>query len=144
MKITALSLVCAAAILAGCGGTPDPVAVACKPRDVKVANANQHFVSTLEEERTPATVLLKKKGVVRKATLDKPGENPLRVLFFQTGVTGCPWLAANDASTPVVIKDGFIYRVGNQRLRDLTDDGWTLREAAWPWQDYNFGYLPAK
>jgi hypothetical protein len=140
----AFAVLLGASVLAGCGGTPDPNAAKCPPKAVKTAADNRYFLDGLEEGRTPAIALLKKKGVARKATLEKPGENPLRVVFFQTGVPGCSWMASRSVTTAVVLKDGFVYRIGNERLRDMTDDGWHVREAAWPWQNYDFGYLPAK
>jgi hypothetical protein len=49
-----------------------------------------------------------------------------------------------ESLTPVVVKDGVIVAVGTPAVKDMAAHGWTLKEAAWPWQRYDFGYIPMK
>lgn len=140
-KIGCLALVAA---LAACGGKPDPLVARCPARAVQMADRNQTFLTRVEMGETSAKPLNGLGGLVRQATLDRPGQAPLKVAFFQTGVLGCPWQVNQPMITPVVIKDGVIVAVGSQMLQGMIDDGWQIREATWPWNDYQFGYIPPR
>lgn len=129
--------------VAGCS-KPDPLDLKCPKTSVKITDANHTFMTRVDPGYTSAKPLNKLKGMVRQATLDKAGEAPLKVAFFQTAVRGCPWQVAQPAITPVVVKDGVIVSVGSDMLQGMIDDGWKIREAAWPWNNYRFGYIPAR
>lgn len=130
--------------LAGCSKpAPDPNIAACPERTILILQKNQAFMENVKAGETSAKDLKKLKGLTRKATLEKGGES-MKVSFYQTGLPRCPWVLARESQTPVVIKDDVIQSVGGQALKDLTAKGWVLKESTWPWQRYDFGYLPVK
>lgn len=130
--------------LASCGGKPDPLDVMCPADAVRVADKNQTFFSRVEMGQTSAKPLNGLSGMVRQVTLERAGQTPMKVAFFKTAVQGCPWQSGQATITPVVIKDGVIMAVGSVMLQNLIDDGWAIREATWPWNDYQFGYIPPR
>lgn len=142
-KLTAAGLMAGVALLAACS-KPAPLELMCPAGAVRVAEANRTFLNRVEMGETSAKPLNGLDGLLRKATLDKDGKPPLRVAFFQTGVVGCPWHVGQPTITPVVIRDGVIVAVGSLMLNGMIDEGWQIREAEWPWNDYHFGYLPPR
>lgn len=134
-----------AAAVTGCGGKPppDPAIALCPARTIAVLQKNQTVLAAVVPGESPASTVKGLRGVARHATLDRGGE-AMGVVFFQTGLPKCPWLRGQDALTPVVIKDDVIVAKGHDMLTDLTHKGWVIREATWPWQRYEFGYLPQK
>ena len=133
-------------VLAGCNSgdeakLTDPK---CPQRAVQVALENQTFLShEVVVGETSSKILKSRKGVYRKAVLEREGQTRDAV-FLVTGVQGCKWLPGSSLLTPVVVQDGVIVATGSQALRDMTAQGWKIREAVWPWQNYDFGYLPKK
>lgn len=133
-------------VLAGCssGDEAKLTDAACPQRAVQVALDNQTFLShEVVVGQTSSQTLKRRKGVYRKATLEREGQYRDAV-FLVTGVQGCKWLPGSSLLTPVVVQDGVIVATGSQTLRDMTAQGWKIREAVWPWQSYDFGYLPKK
>lgn len=141
-------MVCGLAAMAagGCGQKKmtDPVAVRCPEKTVRMLQINQRFVDSVVPGETPVKGLKKLKGIRRWAVLEKPGEAPLDVAFLQTGLPTCPWVVASESLTPLVVKDGVIVKLGTQRVRDMAAEGWVIKGAAWPWQRYDFGYIPTR
>lgn len=132
-------------LVAGCSSDkpiPDPAIAACPEARVSLVQDNQRFLDTVKVGETKASKLSDLEGLRRKATLVKSGEKPMDVWFYQTGLPGCPWAMSVESLTPVVIKDKVIVAYGTQSVKDMTAHGWVLKEATWPWQRYDFGYLP--
>lgn len=144
MKQTAL-LALVAMTTAACGGKPppDPAIAVCPAKTIQIIQANQLALRTVEPGQTAVEHLNGMRGVNRSATLEKNGET-LPVVFYQTGLPKCPWMAGQETMTPVVVRDGVIVAMGSQMLVDMTHSGWVIKEATWPWQRYDFGYLPIK
>ncbi len=134
-----------AVLVSGCGGRApvDPNIALCPAKTIAVIQTNQHALGEIVPGKTSADALKGLNGVARTATLEKSGES-LPVIFYQTGLPKCPWMSGVETLTPVVVKDGVIVAKGAQMVADMTHSGWTIREAAWPWQRYEFGYLPSK
>lgn len=149
MNLTPLKMTVAGLLLVAVGGCssskpkPDPLIKACPERVISVVQANQSFLEQVVRGSTPAKDLTKLKGLKRKATLVRNGEE-MGVAFYQTGIPGCPWVMSRESLTPVVVQNGVIMAVGTTAVQDMTAKGWSLKEAAWPWQRYDFGYLPQK
>lgn len=146
MKKILLLMVCLA-VVAGCSRAKpkiDPAIAACPERTLRMLQDNQRYFETLEKGEQPVESLRKVKGFVREATLVKLNEEPMKVLFYQTGLPTCAWLVYKEVYTPVVIRDRTIVAVGSEQVKELTAHGWALQEAAWPWQRYDFGYIPPK
>lgn len=144
MKKLALILTMLAVV--GCSSDkpkPDPLIAACPERTVSMVQANQSFLGQVVSGETPAKGLKALKGLKRKATLERNGDE-MGVAFYQTGVPGCPWVMSTESLTPVVIKDGVIVAVGTVAVKEMMAKGWKIKDAAWPWQRYDFGYLPQK
>lgn len=135
-------------MMAGCSHDeplPDPAIAACPEKVVRVAQANElFFEQKVKVGATRASKLDDLDGLKRVATLVKDGAPSMEVRFYQTGIPRCPWVMAKDSLTPAVIKDGVIVAYGVDSVHDMTSKGWRLKEAAWPWQSYEFGYLPYK
>lgn len=135
-----------AVVLAACssGDKAKLVDPACPERAVQVALENQTFLTNeVVVNETSSKLLKKRKGIYRKAVLERDGQKRDAV-FLVTGVQGCKWLPGANLLTPVVVQDGVIIATGSQPLRDMTAQGWKIRDAVWPWQSYDFGYLPKK
>lgn len=132
--------------VAGCSKkpAPDPNIALCPEKTVKVMQDNQAFFSKVVPGETRISGMKKMQGLVRKATLEKPGEESVGVLFYQTSLPRCPWMVWGESLTPVMVRDGVIVSLGSTTLKDMTAHGWVLKEATWPWQRYDFGYLPQK
>lgn len=81
-------------ILAACSSKPepDPNIALCPEKTIKILQDNQQFFSTVVLDTTPVTSLKKRKGLVRRATLEKAGETDMNVLFYMTNLPRCPWL----------------------------------------------------
>ena len=133
-------------LLAGCGNKPipDPNIKLCPEKTISMLQDNQAFISAAVPNQTPVSAFKKQRGLVRKASLEKAGESSMSVLFYQTGLPQCSWIVSSETLTPVVIRDGVVFTIGGQALKDLTAKGWVIKEATWPWQRYDFGYLPQK
>lgn len=142
-KLIALTLM--AATVAACGNkpVPDPAIAACPAKTLKVLQKNQEVLKDVVPGESPVGAVKDLRGMVRQATLEKGGDS-MGVAFYQTGLPKCPWLVADEMLTPVVVKNGTIVAKGGRMLTDLTHSGWVITEAAWPWQRYEFGYLPNK
>ena len=131
-------------VLAGCGKPPvDPNIAACPEKTILVLQQNQRFMESIKVGTTSAADLKSLKGLKREATLVRRGES-MDVLFYQTGLPRCPWLVWGESLTPVVVNNGIIVAFGGQTVRDMAAQGWEIKEAKWPWQRYDFGYIPVK
>ncbi len=143
--------VCGMAVaLVGCGSSQKELQreaelAKCPPEAVQVVRANQIFLEQeVELFKTPAKELSKRKGIYRAATVSREGVTQDAV-FLVTNMKSCAWVASGwDSLTPVMVQDGVIVGVGSQTLRDMTGQGWVIKESTWPWQRYDFGYLPKK
>lgn len=133
--------------LAACGRKPDPMDLVCPPKAVRAVQASQKFFEGVEPGKTTVRDLRTvRRTLARRATLARAGDAPVQVWFYQANIPGCPWVAASAEQTymPVVISGKVVTAYGMDAVRDMLDNGWAVKEASWPWQRYDFGYLPAK
>lgn len=146
MKTIILFVVCVA--ICGCApkykAPKDTTAAMCPEKTIAMMQQNTQFFETVVPGRTSAEPLRRLKGLKRKASMDKPGEAPMDIVFYQTGLPTCAWNVYTEALTPVVVKNGTIMAVGSDQVKELTAHGWVIKEAAWPWQRYDFGYVPPR
>ncbi|PZP40049.1 MAG: hypothetical protein DI585_02165 [Pseudomonas fluorescens] len=131
--------------VAGCSKKPepDPNIALCPPETVHAAQMNQSFIDRVNEGETSAKPLKSLKGMQRRATLQRDGET-MEVGFFVTGLPKCGWLPANPSLSPIVVRDGQVVATSAIQVRDLIAQGWVMKEAKWPWHNYEFGYLPRR
>ncbi|TKW60505.1 MAG: hypothetical protein DI628_06270 [Blastochloris viridis] len=117
----------------------------CPPEAVQVVRDNQMFLDQgIELSKTPARALSGRKGIYRTATVKRDGVT-MDAVFLVTNMKSCGWVTSGwDSLTPVLVQDGVIVGVGAQTLRDMTGQGWVIKESKWPWQSYDFGYLPRR
>jgi len=140
-----LMLLGALVAVAGCSSEPkikDPNLAKCPVKEVRMVQANQKAVEQLKMGEAVAPVLDGLGGPSKKATLTKEGEQAYWVGFYQTALPECGWLTYTDTFTPVMVRGGMVEGVGKNDLTFKLEHGWMLQEAAWPWQGYDYGYLP--
>ncbi len=141
--------VCVAGALASCSGADkirrEAELAKCPPEAVHVVRDNQIFLEQgIELHKTPASALSSRKGIYRTATVKRDGVT-MDAVFLVTNMKSCGWVTSGwDSLTPVLVQDGVIVGVGSQTLRDMTGEGWVIKESVWPWQRYDFGYLPRR
>ena len=134
----------AVTLLAGCGKPPvDPNIAACPEKVISMIQDNQRFMESIKVGETSSDALRPLKGLKRKATLVRGGDS-VRVFFYQTGLPQCQWMMSSESLTPVLVQDGVIIAFGSQTVRGMAAKGWVLKEATWPWQRYDYGYIPIK
>lgn len=145
-----LALMGLALVASGCGSSADKLereaALAkCPPEAVKVVRENQMFLEqSVAVGQTSERELYRRKGIYRYAKVSRDGVS-MDAVFLVTNMKGCGWVASGwDTLTPVLVQDDVIVGVGTQTLRDMTAQGWVIKDAVWPWQRYDFGYLPRK
>lgn len=148
MKRVAMCVVVAGAV-ASCSSSSSQLREAelakCPPKAVQVVRDNQMFLEQgVELHKTPAGALGKRKGIYRTATVSRDGVT-MDAVFLVTNMKSCSWVASGwDSLTPVLVQDGVIVGMGSETLRNMTGEGWVIKESAWPWQRYDFGYLPRR
>lgn len=139
-----------AVAVAGCSSSADKLerqaALAkCPPEAVHVVRDNQIFLDQgIVLGKTPSSELSKRKGIYRYSKVTRDGVS-MDAVFLVTNMKTCGWVTSGwDSLTPVMVQDGVIVGVGSQTLRDMTAEGWVIKDATWPWQRYDFGYLPRR
>lgn len=117
----------------------------CPTKLVQAVVGNQTALSMAKVGANRVTDFENLGAPLRKATITKPGEADLMLLVYPTAVPACPYILGGNLYTPVVVDgDGLILAIGQDHLREWHRQGWMISEAAWPWQSYNYGYIPKK
>lgn len=131
--------------LSACWGsfmeTPEADRV-CPPATIQHAMQSQRLLAQVQDGVTTTKALRAAGDPLKKATLIKTGEEPLQLWLYRTGVAGCKWLLAEHLAEPVVLRDGIVIAHGAESFSAMTAKGWRIKEAQWPWQKYDFGYIP--
>lgn len=143
----ALMAAAGALALAGCSSKPKEIDYSrvCPTKMTQQILANQQAFTMVEVGKTRFADLKGLGAPARKATLIHFGENDKVLLLYPTELASCPFMLPGATYTPVVLDDaGVIIGLGMQDMRDFHAKGWKVQEASWPWQDYNYAYLPRK
>jgi hypothetical protein len=116
----------------------------CPRALVQIALADQRKFALIVDGVTREAELDDMPGLVRRATLVKAGEANITIHLYQMGVAGCNWVAADNVTEPVMLRDGVVIAHGMAAMDAMTEKGWRIKEAAWPWQRYKFSYVPSR
>lgn len=148
MKLVMAALaIGATALLAGCSSKPKEIDYSkiCPPKLGQQIMANQHAFGMVEVGKTRLADLKGLGKPARRTKLVHFGENDLNLELYPTELESCPFMLPGPTYTPVVLDDsGLIIGMGMEDMRDLHAKGWKVLDATWPWQDFNYAYIPHK
>lgn len=135
------------ALLAGCASKPkEPdYKKECPPKVTQAVLGNQRALGLVEVGKTHIGDLKGLSAPTRTIMLSHFGEADVKVALYPTAVTGCPIMLPGATYTPVVIgDDGTVIGMGMDDMDKLHAKGWTVLGATWPWQNYDYAYIPFK
>lgn len=136
-----------AALAAGCSSKPKELDYRreCPVKLTQAIMANQHALTLVQVNKTRIRDLKDLGRPARRATLVHAGMPDLVLELYPTELASCPFMLPGPTYTPVVLdREGVIIGMGMDDMDDLHTKGWRVMEAGWPWQDYDYAYLPHK
>ncbi len=164
---------CIGVLLASCGAPfsnyrfkRESTAMGCPPSEItRIANTRAR-IGLIQPGLTEAHELKFLGQPQRTLTLARAGQADLAVAFYPLSLETCGWVANGPNYLPVISqmgRNGVVLGVGQTTLMELHAQGWELgtrrgfrsgllsfgqhsmfEPTPWPWQSYDYSYLPRR
>jgi hypothetical protein len=162
----------AAAFLTGCSALTGPykfkresAGMGCPPSEVqRIANTRARL-GLIQPGATQAKELKFLGAPIRTLTLARAGQADLAVAFYPLSLETCRWVNNGPNYFPIIMqpgREGLVLGTGQATLMELHAQGWelgtrrlamggifnqnvgTFEPTPWPWQSYDYTYLPRR
>jgi hypothetical protein len=168
------ALLClAAALLAGCSALTGPykfkresAGMGCPPSEIeRIANTRARL-GLIQPGATQAKELKFLGTPIRTLTLARAEQADLAVAFYPLSLETCRWVNNGPNYFPIIMqqgREGLVLGTGQATLMELHAQGWEIgtrrsfragwwgyspqsifEPTPWPWQSYNYSYLPRR
>jgi hypothetical protein len=159
-------------LLAGCSALTGPykfkresAGMGCPPAEIQRITNTRARLALIQPGQTRQRELKFLGQPMRSLTLARAGQHDLQVAFYPLSLPTCRWVNDGPNYFPVISqqgREGLVLGTGQATLMELHAQGWelgtrrgamrgilwqrggTFEPTPWPWQSYNYSYLPRR